>query len=225
MFQQLKFSLIICFVLLCLSVFPVSLFAQTAEISPYAGYVWPGNFSNVGDFKGSQVFGVRGGGYITKNFELGGNYYWNPHFQPRKANAAASLAGDLGFPQGAVRANVYDVEFTYHFGERSLFGSTVRPYVVGAGGGLTTNIKNEDAFVLNVRSVPTAAGVVFRPNDVLESGDTFFTFSYGGGVKATRLWGPMGVFGDFRGRTVPNFLGHSNTWPEVNAGFVFSWGE
>jgi len=35
----------------------------------------------------------------------------------------------------------------------------------------------------------------------------------------------MGVFGDFRGRTVPNFFGHGNTWPEINAGLNFSWGE
>src|SRR5262249_51019043 len=66
---------------------------------------------------------------------------------------------------------------------------------------------------------------VFVPNDVLNGGDTFFTFSYGGGLKAARLWGPMGVFGDFRGRTVPNFFGHSNTWPELSAGLNFSWGE
>jgi hypothetical protein len=62
-------------------------------------------------------------------------------------------------------------------------------------------------------------------NDVLDGGDTFFTFSYGGGLKATRLWGPMGVFGDFRGRTVPDFFGHANIWPELSAGLNFSWGE
>jgi hypothetical protein len=155
------------------------------------------------------------------------------------------------------------VEFTYNFGQRSLFGSTAwKPYLVAAGGGLTTHIKkNADTFVLNTRDIfvpgqtpaslqnslvnnnlqnilpgiDTTNGVafvafptgtsVFVPNDVLDSKDTFFTFSYGGGIKATRLWGPMGVFGDFRGRTVPNFLGHSNTWPEISAGLNFSWGE
>jgi hypothetical protein len=230
-----------------------------ADISPYGGYVWPQSFTGLGDFKGSQILGVRGGFYVTPGFEIGGNYYWNNHFQPRNANAVASLAGDLGFPQGAVRANVWEVEFTYNFGKRNLFGSTAfRPYVVAGGGGLTTRIKNEDAFVLNTRSffvpgvtpanlqnnhnllqnvlpgINTTNGVafvgtpngtnVFVPNDVLDGG-TFFTFSYGGGLKATRLWGPMGVFGDFRGRTVPNFFGHGNTWPELSAGLNFSWGE
>jgi hypothetical protein len=66
---------------------------------------------------------------------------------------------------------------------------------------------------------------VFVPNDRLDGTQTFMTFSYGGGLKATRLWGPMGLFGDFRGRTVPNFFGHGNTWPEISAGLNFSWGE
>jgi len=230
-----------------------------ADLGLYSGYVWPQSFTGIGDFKGSQVLGVRGGFFVTSGFEIGGNYYYNAHFQPRRANAAASLAGDLGFPQGAVRANVWELEFTYNFGRRSLFGSTAfRPYVVGGAGGLTTRIANENAFVLNTRSffvpgatpadlknnhnlqnflpgINTTNGVafvgtptgtnVFVPNDVFGRGDTFFTFSYGGGLKATRLWGPMGVFGDFRGRTVPNIFGHGTTWPELSAGLNFSWGE
>jgi len=204
---------------------PISLFAQSAEINPYGGYVWPQNFTGLGDFKGSQILGVRGGGYVTDYFEIGGNYYWNNHFQPTNGNQAAHFAGDRGFPQGAVRANVWEAEFTYHFTKQSLFGSSVRPYLVLGGGGLTTRIKNEDEFVLNVRPVTrNGNGTVFVPNDVLEN-DTFFTFSYGGGIKTSRLWGPMGLFGDFRGRTVPNFFGHSNTWPELSAGLHFSWGE
>src|SRR5262245_30151028 len=104
-----------------------------ADLSPYAGYVWPQSFTGIGDFKGSQILGVRGGFFVTSGFEIGGNYYWNNHFQPRKANEAASLAGDLGFPQGAVRANVWEAELTYNFGRRRLFGGTAfRPYVVAA---------------------------------------------------------------------------------------------
>jgi hypothetical protein len=62
----------------------------------------------------------------------------------------------------------------------------------------------------------------FVPNDVLKSGDTFFTFSYGGGVKALRLWGLLGLFGDLRGRTIPNFLGHSTIRAELSAGLNLS---
>src|SRR5262249_57955500 len=66
----------------------------------------------------------------------------------------AALAGALGFPQAAVRSNLWEVEFTYNFGRRSLFGSTaVRPYLVAGGGGITTNMKNGDVFVLNNRFI------------------------------------------------------------------------
>src|SRR5262249_27007156 len=123
-----------------------------ADLSPYAGYVWPQDFTGIGEFKGSQTIGVRGGFFVTSGFEIGGNYYWNNHFQPRNTNPAAHLAGDLGFPQGAVRANVWEAEFTYNFGQRRWLASSVRPYVVLGGGGLTTRIKHEDEFVLNVRS-------------------------------------------------------------------------
>jgi len=213
----------------------------------------------------NQVLGVRGGGYLTPSLEIGGNWAWNNHFQPKPENTTAAFAGDLGFPQAAVRANLWEVEFTYHFGRRSLFGtSAVRPYLVAGGGGITTNTKNGGAFVLNntfisvpdvspatlraaeangtlesfVPGINTTNGVAFvgAPSvagstaviarDVLHDRDTFFTFSYGGGLKAQRLWGPMGLFGDVRGRTIPNlFNGHGTNLLELTAGLNFSWGE
>jgi Outer membrane protein beta-barrel domain len=222
----MKFSVFVCLVLFSCVFTSVSLFAQLYEVNPYAGYYWPGTNNEVGKFKSNQTLGVRGGFYITKDFEVGGNYSWSNHFQPADSNTASTVAGLLGFPQGSVRANLWEAEFTYNFGEHNLFGSAVRPYAVAGAGGITTNIQNNGVFVLNVRGVPTIAGPVFVANDVLSSGDTFFTFSYGGGVKAIRLWGPMGFFGDFRGRTIPNFFtGHGTNWPEVSAGLNFSWGE
>ena len=238
----MKFRLFVCLALLSVVVVPVSLFSQAAEISPYAGYQWLGNFGDVGEFKGGQILGVRGGGFVNPNFEIGGNFSWNNHFQPRRSNETAALAGNLGFPQGGVQSRLWEAEFSYHFAKRTMFGSSVKPYAVVGFGALRTKINDEGTFVLNVRSVTIqdsktvnlASGLskenwapqtVYFANDVIESGDTFFTFSYGGGLKAMRLWGPVGVFGDFRGRTVPNFFGHSNTFPELSAGLNFSWGE
>jgi hypothetical protein len=60
---------------------------------------------------------------------------------------------------------------------------------------------------------------------ILDNNDTFFTFSYGGGVKAFRVAGPVGFRVDVRGRTLPNFFGESNTWAEFTGGLVFAWGE
>jgi hypothetical protein len=244
-----KTTLFTFLLLIAFALAPSSLFAQAAEINPYAGFYWPGDNNGVGDFKNNQLIGVRGGYFITKDFELGGNYAWTNHFQPKSSNQAAAFAGDLGFPQGRVRGNLWEAEFTYNFGKRSLFGSSVRPYLVAGGGGLTTRIKEKDSdlntistscaqlgfdnrcFVLNTRPVLQNQNnnqniQKFVANDVLESGDTFFMFSYGGGVKWNRVWGPMGFFGDFRGRTIPNFFnGHGTNWPELSAGLTFSWGE
>jgi hypothetical protein len=223
--MKLKLSACLVLVGFAFAFVPLPSFAQSAEIDPYAGYYWSGtNASGPGRFFNTQVLGVRGGGYITHNFELGGNYSWTNHFQPNQSNTRASLAGALGFPQGAVRAHLWEVEYTYNFAKRSLFGSpTVRPYIVGGTGGITTRIKNEDSFVLNVTAV-NPQHTRFIANDVLEN-ETFFTFSYGGGVKAMRVWGPLGFFGDFRGRTLPNFFGSATTRPELSAGLNFSWGE
>jgi hypothetical protein len=215
------------FLLLFASAFalaPSSLFAQAAEINPYGGYYWPGDLN--GSFRGNQLLGVRGGGFVTKNFELGGNYAWSNHFQPNHENEAASFAGDLGFPQGKVRYNLWEAEFTYNFSKRSMFGSFLRPYVTVGGGALRTTVKDPDTFVLNVRPTILNCGCTrFITNDVLDDADTFFTFSYGGGLKWHRVYGPMGFFADFRGRTVPNFLGNNSTWPELSGGLTFSWGE
>jgi hypothetical protein len=42
-----------------------------------------------------------------------------------------------------------ELEFTYNFGRRGVFGHAVKPYLVAGGGGITTKLKNGDAFVLN----------------------------------------------------------------------------
>src|SRR5215471_2100674 len=113
-------------VLLVFVFVPISLFAQAVEINPYAGWYWSGtNASGPGRFFNTQILGVRGGGYITHNFELGANWAGNNHFQPASSNGASSLAGALGFPQGKVRSNLWEAEFTYNFAKRNWFGGTL----------------------------------------------------------------------------------------------------
>ena len=234
------------------------------EISPYAGFIWNGNNDAVGSFMNTQILGVRGGGYVTSAFEIGGNWSWNNKFQPKPENTTAAFAGDLGFPQAGVRSNLWEVEFTYNFGNRGLFGHTFKPYLVAGAGGITTNMKNGSVFVLNntftdvpgvspatlqaaqangtlqsfVPGINTTNGVAFVDNpaltgttvvtarDVMRNHTTFFTFSYGGGLKMQRVWGPLGFFGDVRGRAIPNlFNGHGTNLLELSAGLNFAWGE
>src|SRR6516225_6191497 len=119
------------------------------EISPYAGYIWNGNNDAAGSWMNTQILGVRGGGYVTDALEIGGNWSWNNKFQPKREDTTAAFAGNLGFPQATVRTNLWEVEFTYHFGSRGVFGHAVRPYLVAGAGGITTNMKNGNVFVLN----------------------------------------------------------------------------
>ncbi len=91
----MKVRSFICLVLFAFAFAPLSGFAQSAEISPYGGYVWTANNNGVGSFKNNQILGVRGGGFVTQSFEVGGNWSWNNHFQPKSANTTAAFAGDL----------------------------------------------------------------------------------------------------------------------------------
>jgi hypothetical protein len=61
--------------------------------------------------------------------------------------------------------------------------------------------------------------------EFMEDGDTFFAISYGGGFKGINLWGPLGLRGDVRFRTMPSFYGNSMTWLETTGGVTFTWGE
>jgi hypothetical protein len=63
------------------------------------------------------------------------------------------------------------------------------------------------------------------PSKIMDSGATFFTVNYGGGLKFLNLVGPMAFRVDVRGRTIPNFFGETTTWLEPTAGVTFSWGE
>src|SRR5262249_51318619 len=278
--NQMKVRLFLFLVLFAFAFAPSSLFAQgncnpspcptpaptlggtQFEISPYGGYNWSGGNNGVGSLQNNQILGVRGGGYVTQAFEIGGNWSWNNHFQAERDNTNAAFAGALGFPQAAVRSNLWEVEFTYNSGRRSFLGSADRQYLVGGGGEKTKNIKTGRVFVLNNRfiDVPgvtpatlvaandkgtlqtfvpfinTTDGVAFLPNPtgstvvvadtVVRDRSTFFTFSYGGGIKTQRVWGPMGFFGDVRGRTIPNYFnGRGTNQFELTAGLNFSWGE
>src|SRR5262249_48325219 len=110
------------------------------EISPYAGFIWPGTPSGLDTFMNNQLLGVRGGFYVASGFELGGNYSWNNHFQPKSSGISSGFAGGLGFPQGKSRAHIWEAEFTYNFGNHHFGGANLKPYVVGGAGGLTTQI-------------------------------------------------------------------------------------
>jgi hypothetical protein len=213
-------------VILC--TFAATLSAQ-GEANIYAGGIWPDNTTDIGDFVNTNIWGGRIGGFVTENFEIEGNFGFVNHFtlknNPNPANAI------FGISQPATRAYVYDVFFSWNFGEQQAFGARIAPFVTFGLGGLTAKVIDADAVLLRgggLTFLPGTTIVVANPDSpvVLENGDTFFTFSYGGGLKALKIWGPVGLRADIRGRTAPNFFGHNlNWWPELTGAVTFSWGE
>jgi len=222
-----KFVVRFASITLVLGVFAATLAAQSVEIYPYAGGYWPST-TDIGKIKADGITGVKAGTFLDQNVELEGSFGYINNFnnggQPNPLGAISF------FGQPRSYGLMYDVNGAYNFGSRSLLGHRVSPYISLGAGGLTAYVKNADStdilgggFIVS----PVTGALIRNPGRtiVMNDGDTFLTFNYGGGVKAMNLWGPMGVRADFRGRTIPNYFGQTTSWPELTGGLVFSWGE
>ena len=153
-------------------------------------------------------------------------------------NPLANPTPDSEEPLLSRRHFLWEAGGTWHFGQKKI-GARWTPYLTVGAGGMRARVHDADVDSVFV----TGGGFVRNPNYitpkspvpefmvnparqiVMENGDTFFTFSYGGGLKALKLWGPAGFRVDLRGRTIPNFYSSSLTMPELTAGLVFAWGE
>lgn len=171
--------------------------AQRIEISPYAGGILaPGQADfrfGFSDLKEEGIFGVRGGVFLTPHLEVEGNFGYINHFEFRGTDPES-------------RGLLWEASALYHL----KLENRIKPFVTAGVGGLTA-VVDEDG--------PAPSGLP----PVFKDGDTFFTFSYGGGVKVPRLWGPLGLRGDVRGRTLPNLLGKGVTWLELTGGITLSF--
>jgi len=187
-----------------------SAMAQKAEIHPYAGGFFPGTWADSFKMKKEGIYGVRAGFFVADQIQLEGNLGYINHF---KFEGTAPKS----------RAFVWDVGPSFNFLNQGF--SKAVPYLsVGVGGvtgvvGKVTDIVATDPGD-RVNLAPPGASPL-----ILQDGDTFFQFNYGGGFKAINLWGPVGLRGDVRGRTLPNFFGDPVTWLEVSGGVTFTWGE
>lgn len=208
--------------------FATSAFAQQFEIHPYAGGQFLTDFKaksdQVGrfDFRNPGVFGLKGGAFISDSLMLEGNFGYVNQIKPRH-----DFNPDISAFQ-------FEALGSFNFFPWQVAG--VYPYASVGVGAITINTENEldmnggdtSVFPVRVTPRPVGGGIFFRETDQLEitDGDTFFNFSYGGGVKAQRLWGPLGLRADFRGRTMPNFYNNQTVNAfEMTGGVLFSWGE
>lgn len=181
---------------LILSALPAYVSAQRFEIHPYAGGFFPDG-TDVGELRNEGIYGVKGGFFLTKQIEVEGNFGYINHFQFKNTDPES-------------RGILWEASALYHL---PVFYRRLQPFVTAGIGGITAVVDEESSGFTN------PSGPVFDDNN------TFFAFSYGGGVKAMRLWGPVGLRADLRGRTLPNLRGESASWLELTGGLIFNWGE
>jgi len=214
-------------ILFILTVFAATLLAQSVEIYPNAGFIWPRHLDNGQNFRDEAIWGVKGGVFVNPNTQVEGSFEYLNHFQFRQPPNPFNPV--FGVVQPAVRGFLYDANFAYNFGERQFHNERISPFLSVGAGGLTAHIPDAPSvFIQGGGSVITPGGAVV-PNParskILDSGDTFFTVNYGGGVKFLKAVGPIGFRVDVRGRTIPNFFSQTATWLESTAGVTFNWGE
>jgi hypothetical protein len=201
------------------------------ELYPNAGGIWPSRLDTLSDnkIKAQGIYGLKGGVFFGSNFELEGSFGYLNHFEPSRSPNQFNFYTDGGFGQPSVLGFLYDINFAVNFGNHSVFGAKVNPYLVTGGGGLTTEVRHgSSAFFDGGGLILTPGGLLVpnpTPERIAHDGDTWFTVNYGGGVKFQSLWGPLGVRVDVRGRTLPNFFRSSTSWIEATGGLLFSFGE
>jgi hypothetical protein len=204
------------------SLLAVPSFAQKFEVYPYAGGGFWSTFRAHEDqiekfeFSNPGLFGARVGFRATESIQIEGNVGYMPQFRIRHALSPN------------IHAYHFEGGVNYNF---SRFGR-IFPYISGGVGATLLDLSHsseEDGEVTYPVEVPpftNGNGVLLttRPFTV-EDLDTFFTMSYGGGIKGERLWGPVGFRFDFRGRTTPNYYGDAIHAFEPTGGILISWGE
>jgi hypothetical protein len=217
--MQSSLTRLVLVAVLALGVCGAPAFAQKYELHPYAGGQWMGKY-DVLDFKNPAIFGLKGGAFLSDNFMLEGNGGYINQFNFRNYTYRS-------------HAFLYEVAGSYNF-FRARAGR-VYPYVTFGVGGLTvdnesfanSNDQNSAVYSIPLKEPVFEGGPIPRTLRafIVQDGDTFLNFSYGGGVKASRLWGPLGLRADLRGRTMPNFFGTGVHSMEATGGLLFSWGE
>jgi hypothetical protein len=208
--------------------------AQKFEINAYGGGIVPGRWRDEFQLRRNNIWGFKGGMFFADRFQLEGNFGYINHFNFENTTQFA-------LPDLKRRAQIWEIGPSANF--FSAMFERVVPFASIQVGVLHTSLDTElfDRFDRDVDIDDDIEDVLDELDDIDgitpilpitplsflddRDGRTFFQFSYGGGIKALRLFGPVGLRAEVRGRTIPNFNGNSITWLEPTGGVTFSWGE
>jgi hypothetical protein len=189
------------FLFLALAVEPA--LAQKIEVHPYAGGYFPGHWRDQFQMKREGLYGIQAGGIFADRWEVEGNFGYVNHFLFKENTAPKT------------RAVIWEVGPSVNLYSNLL--QKVFPFVTVKAGGLTSWVSDASD---GTNIAPPGSNPA-----ILSGHPTFFQFSYGGGLKAWNLFGPVGLRANVQGRTIPNFFGNSTTWLETTGGLTLNWGE
>jgi hypothetical protein len=184
--------------LVAITAFATQGFAQKYEIHPVVGRTAPDKWADLYSLKSVSLVGVKAAVFANEHTQIEGEFEYLPHFEFRGTDPT-------------MRGWVWGISLS-----RNVFltKSKVIPFFHFGVGGVTA--RTDEGSVTTVLPDRTIR---------IDNNDTFAAVSYGGGVKALRVFGPVGLRANILGRTMPNFFGRGNTWAEFSGGPVFSWGK
>jgi len=185
--------------LLVLTMFSTRSFAQKYEVHPLVGRTAPDKWADLYSLKSVSVVGVKAAVFANNTTQVEGEFEYLPHFEFRGTDPKTR-----GWVWGvSLSRNVF------------LTNSKIIPFFHFRVGGVTA--RNDP---------PGSVTTTFPDRSItIDHNDTFAAVTYGGGVKALDVIGPVGLRFNIMGRTMPNFFGRGNTWAEFTGGPVFSWGK
>jgi len=184
--------------LLVLTMFSTRSFAQKYEVHPLVGRTAPDKWADLYSLKSVSVVGVKAAVFANNTTQVEGEFEYLPHFEFRGTDPKT-------------RGWVWGVSLS-----RNVFlnNSKIIPFFHFGVGGVTA--RNDP---------PGSVTTTFPDRTItIDHNDTFAAVTYGGGLKALDVIGPVGLRFNIMGRTMPNFFGRGNSWAEITGGMVFAFG-
>jgi hypothetical protein len=170
---------------------------------------------------------------FAQNFHFSVFGGWNQPGKVTLANVRSGLNGNsmLGIRLETDFARIVGWENTFayspNFGKPDILSTTnnSRALIYSSNLVLNAPIKHFVPYATVGAGLVTSKRILLAPSQLLNPKEfgTTFAVNYGGGLKLTRLAGPMGLRFDVRGYTLPDVFSQRLNILEVSGGIMFSF--